>query len=330
MELKPGVTVYCLAFNHADYIGQTLQGFLDQETDFPFHVIVHDDCSTDNTRAVIERYVAKRPEMFTTIFQEENQFSKMGIGIIRNFIYPQIETEYTCTCEGDDYWSDPHKLQLQYDYMQAHPECSMCVHNTACIAFDGTDLNRLISTETTDRDYTADDVISSCGHGLFHTSSHLYRTQLHWEMPDYYRVPGVGDYPQSIYLATRGYIHYIARTMSAYRMSVPGSWSDRVQNHADRLLNHLRELIIMLESIDLHTGGAYHTAAQFAIDSSRYPILIRENRMLAVFASPVCRDRFREETTAQQCKLILRWLAKPLMGLYRRLLDFIYLRKSHE
>ena len=330
MQLKPGVTVFCLAYNHADYIGQTLQGFLDQETDFPFHVIVHDDCSTDNTRTVIEEYVAKRPALFTTIYQKENQYSKPDISILETFIYPRIETEYSCICEGDDYWTDPHKLQLQYDYLQAHPECGMCVHNTACIAFDGTDLNLLISSETTDRDYTADDVIRSCGHGLFHTSSHMYRTQLRREIPAYYRIPGVGDYPQSIYFATQGNIHYIARTMSAYRMNVPGSWSDKIQNNSDRFLNHLQQLINMLQSIDLHTNGKYHAAIQFAVDNSHFPILIRENRLLPVFSSAVCRSRFREEPLTRQCKLLIRWFAKPLMGFYRKLRNYIQSRKNHE
>ena len=321
MTLKPGVTVFCLAYNHEQFIGQTLQGFLEQKTDFPFHVIIHDDCSTDNTRQIIRQYVAQRPELFTTIFQEENQYSKPGVSILRTFIYPRIETEYTCICEGDDYWTDPMKLQLQYDYLQAHPECSMCVHNTERVDVDGSSLHHPISSETQDRDYTPEDIINSCGNGLFHTSAHMYRTHLRNTMPDYYNIPGVGDFPQSIYFATQGTIHYMARTMSAYRMNVPGSWTSRVEKNRDQFLAHLQDVIGMMQRIDQYTDGKYHATIQNVIERSSYPGYVRYNHFFSILKSKECRKLLRKEPFGFQIKLTVRGFAGPLIKPIKRLMN---------
>ena len=224
MSTQPGVTVYCLAFNHAQYIEKTLQGFLMQEVDFPFHVIIHDDASTDGTQEIIRKYVSQRPDLFTAILQEENQYSKQ-LDIYKTHIAPRIRTEYVCICEGDDYWADPQKLKLQYTYMQAHPECSMCTHNTQRITSEGESLNDPFSRLNEDRDYYAEDVIASGGGVLFHTSSYMYRFRYREEMPECYKIKGVSDYPLAMHMSTCGHIHYIGRIMSCYRMNAPGSWT---------------------------------------------------------------------------------------------------------
>jgi len=119
------VSVICLAYNHEKFIRKCLDGFVMQKTDFAFQVIVHDDASTDKTADIIREYQEKYPEIIKPVFQSENQYSKNG-GNMRETICSNLCGKYTAYCEGDDYWTDKNKLQKQADFLENHPEFSMC------------------------------------------------------------------------------------------------------------------------------------------------------------------------------------------------------------
>lgn len=121
------VSICCTTYNHEKFIRRAIEGFLMQETNFLFEIIIHDDASTDNTPAIIQEYVNKYPDLIVPIFQAENQYSQ-GKRIFGTFVYPRARGKYIALCEGDDYWTSPHKLQRQVDYMEAHPECRICFH----------------------------------------------------------------------------------------------------------------------------------------------------------------------------------------------------------
>ena len=103
------VSVYCLAYNHEQYIRDALEGFVRQKTNFRYEVLVHDDASTDNTPAIIREYAQKYPDIIKPIFQTENQYSK-GVKILPEIIHPKSSGRYIAFCEGDDYWCDENKL----------------------------------------------------------------------------------------------------------------------------------------------------------------------------------------------------------------------------
>ena len=124
---KPFVSVICVAYNQAAFIRQTLDSFVMQKTIFPFEVIVHDDASTDGTADIIREYVAKYPDIIKPIFQKENQYSK-NIPILSKHIWPKITSKYVAMCDGDDYWCDEYKLQKQVDFLESHPDYSICFH----------------------------------------------------------------------------------------------------------------------------------------------------------------------------------------------------------
>ncbi len=119
----PLVTIQCLAYNHELYIKQALDGFVMQETNFPFEVIVHDDASTDKTADIIRLYEAKFPDIIKPIYETENQFAKGKLCQIMN---KASHGKYIAICEGDDWWTDKTKLQRQVDFLEAHPEISAC------------------------------------------------------------------------------------------------------------------------------------------------------------------------------------------------------------
>ena len=136
------VSVICLAYNHEKYIRRSLDSMLQQETNFKFELIIHDDCSTDTTRQIIQEYHDKYPDLIKVILQDENQYQK-GVAIVEKFMLPVASGKYIAFCECDDYWTDSRKLQLQYDYMESHSNCSLCCHNTVyhCLNKDIDDYN---------------------------------------------------------------------------------------------------------------------------------------------------------------------------------------------
>ena len=122
----PLVSVKCMTFNHENYIAQALDGFLMQKTTFPFEVLVHDDASTDKTANIIREYEAKFPKIVKGIYETENQYSNPEKFSHHKKIDAAIKGKYIAFCEGDDYWIDENKLQMQIEFLESNPEYGMC------------------------------------------------------------------------------------------------------------------------------------------------------------------------------------------------------------
>lgn len=133
---KPLVSICCITYNHEPYIRECLDGFLMQKTDFDFEILIHDDASTDKTADIIREYELKYPEIINPIYQTENQYSK-GVRPINKFNFERAQGKYIAMCEGDDYWTDPLKLQKQVDFLDEHPEYVLSCHNYKTLDFDG-------------------------------------------------------------------------------------------------------------------------------------------------------------------------------------------------
>lgn len=119
------VSVYCLVYNQEKYLRQCLDGIINQRTVFPFDVIVHDDASIDGSEAIIDEYAKMYPNLIKPIFEKENQYSKHDGSILRTMLGAS-RSKYIAYCEGDDYWTDPLKLQRQFDYMEKYSEIGLC------------------------------------------------------------------------------------------------------------------------------------------------------------------------------------------------------------
>lgn len=120
----PLVSIRCLTYNHEKYIRDALEGFVMQKTNFRFEVIVHDDASTDNTAAIIREYAEKYPDIIKPIFETENQYSKHD-GSLSRIVNAACKGKYIALCEGDDYWTDPYKLQKQVNILEKHDDVTM-------------------------------------------------------------------------------------------------------------------------------------------------------------------------------------------------------------
>lgn len=224
-----GVTVICLVYNMEKYIRQTLDGFVMQKVDFPLEIIVHDDASTDGSADIIREYAEKYPDIFVPILQTENQYSK-GVRISPQIIYPKVRGKYIALCEGDDYWSDPNKLQMQYDFLEAHPEYSFCAHASRRIDISGRRPDKLIGPIAETGTVEQGDIIYKNAQDMFvSANSMMYLSRYAFEKPDDMMVPRVGDKPMITWLATKGPMYYFAQEMSAYRFHHPTSWT--AKNH---------------------------------------------------------------------------------------------------
>lgn len=169
------LSIRCTVYNHEPYLRQCLDGFIMQKTNFTFEAIVHDDCSTDKSIAIIKEYAEKYPHIIKPIYEKENQYSKHDgslTHIMNNAISPSAK--YIALCEGDDYWTDPYKLQKQVDFMEAHPEYSMCFHN-AIEHYESTDINDKPFSLIKDKDYTGKEIYSKW---IIPTASVLLRKEI--------------------------------------------------------------------------------------------------------------------------------------------------------
>lgn len=133
----PLVSICSITYNHAPFIRQCLDGFLMQQCNFPIEIIINDDCSTDGTTEIIREYAEKYPDTIFPIFHEENQYSKGENCIFQKFVFPKARGKYIALCEGDDYWTAPLKLQKQVDFLESHPDYSMCCHRAKILYEDG-------------------------------------------------------------------------------------------------------------------------------------------------------------------------------------------------
>ncbi len=263
------VSILCTAYNHESYLRDCLEGFVQQETTFPFEVIIHDDASTDSTADIIREYEKKYPNIIKPIYQTENQYSQ-DVDIYKDFLLPRIRGRYVAFCEGDDFWTDRQKLQKQFDFMEAHAECAICVHKVKMV--DGV-TNQFITytpaVEIKESVLAANAYLNAWkdNNWIFQTSSFFLRAELYREYcnnePKFQQVTEIVDEPMLLWFSTKGCFGYLEEVMSCYRFQAPGSWS--VQNKAEGS-EHARKSLInnyrMYYEFDLYTNHAHHELLQ--------------------------------------------------------------------
>lgn len=211
------VTIRCITYNHESYIRQCLEGFIMQKTNFRFEAIVHDDASTDGTADIIREYAEKYPDIIKPIFETENQYSKHD-GSIARIMDEHMHGKYVAMCEGDDYWTDPLKLQKQVDFLEMNEDYSMCFHNVWKL--ENGKMNQFVDFD--ESEIFAQDIIMNW---IVPTCSVIYR-KINLDMEICRKIGGVsGDFKIFINLSQHGRIHYMNRLMGVYRIHNQGATS---------------------------------------------------------------------------------------------------------
>lgn len=257
MENEIKVSISCITYNHEKYIEQAIQSFLMQKTNFKYEILIHDDASTDSTTKIIRSYHKKYPDIIKPILQEENQLSKRLENLEYKYNFTRVKGKYIALCEGDDYWTDPYKLQKQVDYMEANPKCTLCTHSVNIVDAQNEQNLGIIRPYQSNGQINAEKFI--LGGGMFiGTNSILFPKKEIKEMPQWYFDAPVGDYPLQVFLASKGYAYYIDEIMSSYRANVNGSWSNRVYYSLDGRVNHYSKISDMLDGINEYTKYKYN------------------------------------------------------------------------
>ena len=244
------VSVVCVTYNHAAFIREALEGFVAQQAPWRIEVIVHDDASTDGTAEIVREYERRYPGLIRGVYQTENQFSQ-GVNISRTFLHPLIRGRYVALCEGDDYWTDPHKLEKQVAVLEALPGVDVCAHRA--LRTKGGKPHGYVAPARRERLIPVERVIRGGGKFVA-TASLLCRREAYLRQTPMRDILA-NDYSLQIQCSLRGGMYYLNDCMSVYRTDTPGSWSNLRRHRVPAFIQRRRE---MLEALDAYTGGRYH------------------------------------------------------------------------
>lgn len=258
-----GVSIICNTYNQVEYIETTIKSFLLQKTSFDYEILIHDDCSNDGTKEIIESYANKYPNIIYPIYEKENQYSKCNID--EKFQYPRARGKYIAYCEGDDFWIDENKLQKQYDYLESHKEINMSAHACIVVDADSLDLKYFIAPESKDKILTMKNVIRG-GAGYLGTNTLFFRRELCNKIIEVGEFNHISDYSMQLSGADPNGVYYFKECMSAYRFMSKGSWSVKNKDN-----NNVKDAIInILNSFDLVTNHKYIKYIDKEIEKNKY------------------------------------------------------------
>lgn len=269
---EPLVSVLCITYNHARYIRETLDGIMVQKTNFPYEVLIHDDASTDGTADIIREYETKYPEIIKPIYQTRNLYSQ-GIEvekIEKEYQFSRVKGRYIAICEGDDYWTDPQKLQRQFDALEAHPELDMCAHGTIKRYPSGREVPLNVVSQPVI--ITTEQII--LGGGLSVSSCSLMYRKAMLDKPWRFFSFWSYDYPTKILGSLRGGILCLPYTMAVYRfMSGPDAWTSRVLKDREKEISHTKKRLQLLDYLNEDTNFQFDGAIQTAKKKFSFDLL---------------------------------------------------------
>ena len=263
------VSACVVAYNHEATVAETIEGILAQRTSFEFEILARDDASTDGTADVLRGYARRYPERVRLILEERNRWNDPSVKPVFGRVFaPLARGDYLATCEGDDFWTDPGKLQRQFDYMEAHPDCAMCCHAVRVVRADGMPTGTLLTCGDAERDIACDEVVENwakttpAGIWTLHPSSCFSRTDAERAYAAAWLLDSTaGDFVRQCYFSHRAPVHYLPEAMSAYRYLAAESWTSKGEADPEVLAAHYREFIEVMGRIDELTDFAHHDAA---------------------------------------------------------------------
>lgn len=309
MENEIKVSVVCTVFNHGAYLRDALEGFVMQQTTFPFEVLIHDDASTDNSPEIIREYEAKYPDIIKPIYQTENQFSQ-NVPFQKLFIYPRIQGKYVAMCEGDDYWTDPLKLQKQYDFMEANPDYTLCACSVAWLDMNTGNVIKRCRTDA-DRDVSLEEIILETKGRVFQFATVFAKREIVLDRPAYLYGFGVGDAPLAINAALNGKVRMLADEMAVYRNHAAGSWTARIAKDSSYKVAAFERMIGGYTRLNAGTNYQHDDVIKLRILRLKYNIA-RTNRDLKGMRSGELREIWRSRSLAARASDILACKAPRL------------------
>ena len=316
VDQKIAVSVVCNAYNHENYIRDALESFLMQKTNFKFEVLVHDDASTDKTAEIIREYEEKHPEIIKPVYQKENQYSQ-GIKYANVYQYPRVKGKYIAVCEGDDYWTDPYKLQKQFDALESNPQVDICAHTADVVEAETKKNIKEICPSKEDTIFSAEEVIWGEG-GFVATNSLMYRKELSTlEHPSFRKFLSL-DYTLQIQGSLRGGMLYLKDNMSAYRWLSVGSWTARMKQKKEQQRAFYEKKQAMLLLLDKDTNFIYKDTICCRLRKNEFVQLLNEENYCKALSSQY-KDLYKKIKFKERLKIRIKAHFPFLMKLKRKI-----------
>ena len=295
------VSIICNTYNQAKYIKDALNGFVMQETSFPFEVLIHDDASTDGTVEIIKEYEKKYPDIIKPIYEKENQYSK-GKGLVGKIQKSRAKRKYVAMCEGDDYWTDPHKLQKQFDFMEANPDYTLCGCSTVWLnMLTGKARNK--SRTEHDKDVSLEEFVMPTNGRPFPFVSFFLRTEI-WKERPMWGFP-VGDLPLTYYAALMGKVRMLADCMCVYRWHSEGSWTQRTQSYESQAKKS-DKTFMAFDNIKTFAGAEYSELFERAKLWNRYAHALMVGDFRTIRKNPELYKIFKGRPLARKVSDVIR------------------------
>lgn len=244
---NPKVSVCIITYDHARFISQALEGALTQQVNFPYEIIVSDDHSTDGTTQIVLDYQQQHPDKIRVLLGRENLGKYTGNGRL-NFLRTlrACRGTYIALLEGDDYWTDCNKLQLQVEFMDAHPGAALCHHLVTYLDDQTGKLLHDFPPPARRIERCSADLLAEGN--FIQTCSVMLRRKLIPELSDDFLRLKLGDWPLFALVGQHGWIGYLDRNLATYRLHEKSVWSSKSFSYrhtagidlARFLISHLR------------------------------------------------------------------------------------------
>ncbi|MCG3710616.1 glycosyltransferase [Aliarcobacter butzleri] len=309
---KPLVSVYVITYNHEKYISEAIDSFLMQKTNFPFEIVIGEDCSTDNTRKILEEYKKKYPNIIKLIVSENN----VGMHENGKRTIKECKGKYLAICEGDDYWIDKDKLQLQINEMRKYPNIDLSFHLASTINNLGQEIKPKL--EKKDKLYSLKEIITADFH-LVQTNTIIIKKEKMDKLNfDLISKSPAGDIWLKISGAIPNGVLFINRIMSTYRVCSESSWSSSLHEEK-KFIKFVEDMMKSIESFDKYWGFKY-TKSFFIYKNMYIDVVMRRN-----INQNLKNDFINKYRDLMSINNIVKW---NMLYKYPKFVDFLKLLKN--
>jgi len=301
------ISVAFITYNHERFIAQSLEGALMQDPAFDWEIVVGEDASTDRTREIVSGYAERHPGRIRLLPPSPN------LGMHRNSerTLKACTGEYIALLEGDDYWTTPDKLRRQAEYLDAHPECSLCFHNVLVEYENGGIASHPFRADESRTVFTFEDLAAV---NFIPTCSVMFRNFAGFSFPDWFHRMPMVDWPLFLLTAERGNIGYLPASMGAYRVHSGGTWASL--SRADILEKTILAAQVLGEHLGRRCGkilkrsvSMWHFEIAGILEAAGDPSGAARHAVRSLAASPFGRNLPRKE--------LLRILGRSVSGRWR-------------
>lgn len=270
------ISIIILTYNHENFISENLKGVLMQQVEAEVELIICDDHSNDKTATIVAETIKDVPNNFEVRFFQQPD----NLGATPNFYFAleKVTGDYVAFCEGDDYWTDPKKLQIQLDFLQNNTEYSLCFHTAVNIS-NVVEVNESLFSKVEDREYSAAEIYK---HWIIHTATVMLRAEV-LQSEAKKRTMKRNDlqyFDTILFLAASsiGKIRGIPRKMSAYRRHEAGLSAGKINFSRDLKHNQLDKIIGEYYGGEIKKLSDWHI---FSRSDLNFQLLIKENKIIS-------------------------------------------------